>query len=70
MIKKAICLISGGLDSCVTAYIAKKEGFEIFALSFNYGQKHKKEIECAKNITSSIKVKKHIILYLKITLKR
>jgi 7-cyano-7-deazaguanine synthase len=61
MIKKAICLISGGLDSCVTAYIAKKEGFEIFALSFNYGQKHKKEIESAKNITSSIKAKKHII---------
>lgn len=61
MDKKAVCLISGGIDSCVTTHIAKKEGYEIYALSFNYGQRHKKEIESAKNIASSIKAKKHIV---------
>jgi len=61
MDKKAVCLISGGLDSCVTAYIAKKLGYDIYALTFNYGQRHKKEIEGAKNIASSLKAKKHIV---------
>jgi len=59
--KKAVCLISGGLDSAVTAYIAKKQGYEIYALSFRYGQRHDKEINCAKQIAKSIDVKKHII---------
>lgn len=60
--KKAVCLISGGIDSSVTAHIAKKEGYEIYGLSIRYGQRHKKEIECAKKISSSIKAKEHIIL--------
>jgi len=59
--KKAVCLISGGLDSCTTAYIAKKEGYEIYALTFNYGQRHDKEINCAKKIASSVNAKNHII---------
>ena len=59
--KKAVCLISGGIDSCVTTYIAKSKGYEIFALSFNYGQRHKKEIECAKKIAQLVKAKKHVI---------
>ena len=61
MAKKAVCLISGGLDSCVTTYIAKKNGFEIFALSFNYGQRHKKEVECSRDIVSSVNAVKHTI---------
>ena len=61
MVKKAVCLISGGLDSCVSVYIAKKEHYDIYALSFCYGQRHSKEIDCAKNIAKSIKAKKHII---------
>ncbi len=61
MVKKAVCLISGGLDSCVTTYIAKNKGYEIYALSFYYGQKHKKEIQGAKNIASLIKANDHII---------
>ena len=61
MVKKAVCLISGGLDSCVTAYIAKKEGYEIYALSFFYGQKHQKEITGAKKIASLVKAKDHIL---------
>jgi 7-cyano-7-deazaguanine synthase len=59
--KKAVCLISGGLDSCVTSYIAKKEGYDIYGLTFFYGQRHDKEIRGAKNIASLIKVKDHII---------
>jgi len=59
--KKAVCLISGGLDSCVTAYIAKKKGFEIYALTFKYGQRHEKEINCAKQIALLVNAKKHII---------
>jgi len=64
MVKKAICLISGGLDSSVTTYIAKKEGYEIFALTFLYGQKHKKEIESAKKIAKSVGSSKHILFNL------
>ena len=61
MVKKAVCLMSGGLDSCIMAYIAKKEGYEIYALSFNYGQRHNKEIDCTKDIATSLKAKKHIV---------
>lgn len=62
MVKKAVCLVSGGIDSCVSAFMAKKEGFTIYALTINYGQRHKKEIESAKKIANFLKVKKHIIL--------
>jgi 7-cyano-7-deazaguanine synthase len=61
MSKKAVCLISGGLDSCVTASIAKKQGYHIFAITFDYKQRHKKEIKCAQKIAKSLDVKKHII---------
>jgi 7-cyano-7-deazaguanine synthase len=61
MVQSAVCLISGGLDSCVTAFIAKNKGYNIYALSFNYGQRHKKEIECAKDVSSAVKAKDHII---------
>lgn len=62
MEKKAVCLISGGIDSCVTAYLAKNESYTIYALTIDYGQRHKKEIENAKNIASSIGANNHIIL--------
>ena len=61
MMQSAVCLVSGGIDSCVTAFIAKNEGYNIYALSFNYGQRHKKEVECAKDVSSTIKAKDHII---------
>lgn len=48
--KKAIVLLSGGMDSLVTLYIAKKMGFDAHCLIFDYGQRHKKEIAFAKNI--------------------
>jgi 7-cyano-7-deazaguanine synthase len=61
MSKKAVCLISGGLDSTVSAFIAKDMGYELFALSFVYGQRHNKEIESAKKIAKILDVKKHVI---------
>lgn len=61
MKKKAICLISGGLDSCVTAFLAKEQGYNLYALSFRYGQRHAKEITCAKKIAKAVGSKKHIV---------
>jgi len=48
--KKAIVLLSGGLDSSTALYIAKRQGFDISCLVFDYGQQHKKELEAAKKI--------------------
>lgn len=60
--KKAVCLISGGMDSAVAAAIARSEGYEIYALSFDYGQRHKKELVCAKKIAKFLKAREHRIL--------
>jgi 7-cyano-7-deazaguanine synthase len=62
MTKKAVCLLSGGLDSAVTAFIAKKQGYDIYALSFRYGQRHTKELTCAKKISTAVGAKDHLIL--------
>ncbi len=48
--KKAVVLLSGGLDSAVTLYFAKKQGYECYCLIFDYGQRHNKEISAAKKI--------------------
>jgi 7-cyano-7-deazaguanine synthase len=66
--KRTVCLISGGLDSSVSAFIAKKLDYNIYTLSFNYGQQHGKELQCAKKISTLIKAKKHIIFNLDIDL--
>lgn len=54
--KKAVCLLSGGMDSYVTAKIAKDSGYEIYALAFNYGQRHSKEMECAAKIARKLEI--------------
>jgi 7-cyano-7-deazaguanine synthase len=61
MIKKAVCLISGGLDSYVASSIAKDEGYSIYALSFYYGQKHNKELESAKNLAYELNCIDHVV---------
>ncbi|MCH7690345.1 MAG: 7-cyano-7-deazaguanine synthase QueC [candidate division Zixibacteria bacterium] len=59
---KIIVLLSGGLDSATTAAIAKKEGCLITALSFDYGQRHRIELEAAKKIVKHLNLDKHTIL--------
>ena len=61
MARKAICLISGGLDSCVTAFIAKNEKYQIYALSFDYGQIHGRELNSAKKIAKAAGTKDHVV---------
>jgi 7-cyano-7-deazaguanine synthase len=58
--KKAIVLLSGGLDSTTTLAIAKSEGYEVYALSFKYGQRHEIELELASKNADHFKVKKHL----------
>jgi len=62
MEKKAVVLLSGGLDSTTTLAIAKKEGFEIYALSFDYGQRHRIELEQAQKIAKKFGVIDHQII--------
>jgi 7-cyano-7-deazaguanine synthase len=61
LMKKAIILLSGGLDSATTASIAKKQGFELYGLSFFYGQRHKIELESAQKIADFFDFKEHKI---------
>ncbi len=49
--KKGVILLSGGLDSAATLYLAKEKGYHLSALIFDYGQRHRKEIEYAKKLT-------------------
>jgi 7-cyano-7-deazaguanine synthase len=60
--RKAVVLLSGGLDSTTTLAIAKFEGFEPYAMSFRYGQRHVVELESAKRIAALMDVGKHVIV--------
>jgi 7-cyano-7-deazaguanine synthase len=51
--KKAVVLLSGGLDSAVTLYDARRRGYRCFCLIFDYGQRHRREIESAKKVASA-----------------
>ncbi len=60
--KRAVVLLSGGLDSATTAYMARAEGFQLYALTFLYEQRHDREIESAKLIADGLGVKEHKLL--------
>ena len=62
MKKKAVVLLSGGLDSTTALAIAKKEGFDVYGLSFDYGQRHRIELERAKQIAKKLDVIDHQII--------
>lgn len=54
MVKKCVIILSGGLDSTTVAYWAKSRGYEIYSLTFKYGQLANREIECARQVTQSL----------------
>ena len=60
--KRAVVLLSGGLDSATTLAIAKEEGYEVFALSFRYGQRHEIEIVSAQEVAKSFGVSEHRVI--------
>jgi 7-cyano-7-deazaguanine synthase len=59
--KKAIILLSGGLDSATVCAIAKNENYDLYAISFDYGQRHKIELKCAKELVKFFNIKEHKI---------
>jgi 7-cyano-7-deazaguanine synthase len=60
--KKAIVLSSGGIDSTTALAIAKAEGYEVYSLSFNYGQRHAWELKAAQRVAEALGVKEHLII--------
>jgi 7-cyano-7-deazaguanine synthase len=58
-LKRAVVLLSGGLDSATVLAIARSQGYELYALSFSYGQRHIWELEAAARVAASIGVVKH-----------
>jgi len=60
--KHAVVLLSGGLDSATTLGIARSRGYETYALSFDYGQRHRQELDAARNIANSLAAKEHRII--------
>ena len=60
--KRAVILLSGGLDSTTCLAIAREQGFDLFALTVNYGQRHIFELQSAKNVALSLDVGKHSVL--------
>jgi len=59
---KAVVLLSGGVDSTTCLAVAKKEGFDLYALSFFYHQRHGVEIEAARRVATAFRVKEHLVL--------
>ncbi len=62
--KPAVCLLSGGLDSSTCLALARREGYACFALSFDYGQRHKVELEAAARVAAAVGVERHMVVKL------
>jgi len=61
-LKKAVVLLSGGLDSATTLAIACSKGFDCYALTFRYGQRHAREVASARNVAGALNVVEHKII--------
>jgi 7-cyano-7-deazaguanine synthase len=61
-IKKAVVLSSGGIDSTTAMAMAKNEGFEIYSLSFFYGQRHAVELEAAQKVADALGAAEHLVI--------
>ncbi|HBI03017.1 MAG TPA: 7-cyano-7-deazaguanine synthase, partial [Paenibacillaceae bacterium] len=64
MKKKAVVVLSGGLDSTTCMGIARAEGYELYPLTFDYGQRHNREVEQAKKVASFFEVQDHRVVSL------
>lgn len=60
--RRAICLLSGGLDSATCLAVARRQGYERYCLSFDYGQRHRVELEAARRVAESLGAKEHRIV--------
>jgi 7-cyano-7-deazaguanine synthase len=60
--KPAVCLLSGGLDSATCLAVARREGFGCYALSFDYGQRHRAELQAAARVASSLGAVEHRVV--------
>jgi 7-cyano-7-deazaguanine synthase len=60
--RRAVLLLSGGMDSATTGAIAREQGFALYALSFRYGQRHAMELEAARQVAVALGVARHAIL--------
>ncbi|WP_321474732.1 7-cyano-7-deazaguanine synthase QueC [uncultured Paludibaculum sp.] len=56
---RAVCLLSGGLDSATTLACARRDGFATYAISFDYGQRHQVELECAERVSKQLGAAAH-----------
>ncbi len=65
--KKAVVLSSGGIDSTTAMAIAKQEGYEIYSLSFHYGQRHSVELEAALKVAKVLDAEKHLVIRIDLT---
>ncbi len=61
MSKRAVILLSGGMDSAVVLACMKRDGFECIALSFDYGQRHRVELDCARRVAATFGVVEHLV---------
>jgi 7-cyano-7-deazaguanine synthase len=59
---KAVVLLSGGMDSATVAAIALRDGYEVYALSVRYGQRHAVELEAARRVAERLGVRRHVII--------
>jgi 7-cyano-7-deazaguanine synthase len=64
MHERAVVLLSGGIDSFTSAALAKRQGYEIYALSFRYQQRHEVELEAAQRVAAALGVTEHLVLEL------
>jgi 7-cyano-7-deazaguanine synthase len=60
--KRAVVLLSGGLDSSTAAAVARDQGYELYAITFDYGQRHRREIDAAKAVGHALGVKDHVVI--------
>jgi 7-cyano-7-deazaguanine synthase len=64
MARRAVVLVSGGLDSATALAVARAEGYECHVLSFDYGQRHRRELESARRVVAALGARRHLVLTL------